>query len=1280
MHSHTSSHALPALRRQQQPPRTSTPLREGVQHSPAFPAEDGIGLCISSSAADSQQNYGLPWNTPKTLHTLATSVTNCPQEAAAAGFDKREYSVSRSTVRSSRPLPRSTCCEQRPAATPSNMERVVFVNEKATTTSSSQVPDTETPAPKPEPTTGVTAAVRAERLRELEEFLQVNGGRHNSMEERHRVFQKVHSLVPLLYPPLSKVMDSMRRYVDDVAAAQRRIIEEKAKALQDQEKKLYTQFETFFEGKIRDLIIARQEAEARAKSEHAAAFALRQERDQELMAVKEDLMQRLHNCEKKEDQFRDFRHLIASVFQTNQQLHSRIAQLEEALTRHGIVPPAASPEVRALELSSERQPSCGDGDGNVTGDGYDCGGDMSEDRGGGGRRGTHDKWYNSGAKFISAARQELVNSRLTLQEELVHSAFNDRSAYRMRIAGLSQKNLDLTFNVSELEAKVRDLYTYIHEKRFAPQVDEAGKEMTVMTPRPRDVPLALQTELGVELRHSTADILSELSALAINMKHQLTAALLQVRQLQKLSSWLSEGNAAEASSGGVAGMLERVSAAAVIPLFPANAWPSIPHFLRTSITPDVPNYFWTDVQVACILYNFFKGYKKTRQRARFVRDDKMLAPRVYQLFEHSKVLLTRLDATKEDVAEAEENVPFGYVVTQFARDVLANLSPKFVHEQLMLALPGTVSLRFHQSTVKPSENTSCDDVDGVDNTLGDSRLPGGRTPVERLAVEDCPWQGAPPIVELELTRFLYNLWYAAVRYQTTQPLCNLFLRLVDGQMPIETFDLMETVLARLQGRIEQAEGDRTRRFPYLRLVKAMVRSVDDIGSSAGTQAVRAVVQTFERNNMPLHGGYLGPVALFADETYCRRGSPTDSLAKSVRRPPGSGAGGEPAPVETVQTPLPSSLVTNEVPMPTSYTAHTPPSTLPPLGATSIVSFCRRLVHDTIEKLYTRIEVALCSLVEESEIVLDLYLLSLPRANAALAALYDNTPRKDNVDSPPLWGADGAEDDSRVGALLGGISATTLEGARLTAESADLLGVRSLTRGYFSLLGSRMASMEERRSLEKMVVKQMLETAVQRLPRFKKSTHFPFHTQAAAQAGTSGVSDDGDPSTGKNTRQRTSAAAAAARPSSDLSKKNAKHGGKQQSMQTKVAKGRVYKSTAQSGRQSTSAKSQPSVNIDKSVDSKSFFFEKSQAGSPNSDDSLQKSITKYVLLDTEDGDLVEWYSLRHAMRSTMPSLPWNLFKLDDQAQEGVESSPPPSASAGTGALLPTLKAQEVSATL
>ncbi|KPA85637.1 hypothetical protein ABB37_00039 [Leptomonas pyrrhocoris] len=1287
MHGRTHPNSLPALKRRLSPKPAasqadfqSSPPRKGISRTSA-----------AGEAAAMPASYGQPWATPATLDSPQAFLPQKHQKSAGETVTGGPSGRSRTTatpITSTSPLLSTpTPVEKNVGApsvrsTPHEGQSLATNSFDAAGSGYRAVNRTSESASFSAHVAGVTSTVRGERLKELEDYVLQRAGRHAIMTERQKAVQKALSLLPTLYPQLTNILDSVQRYTEDMAAQVRHADDDKAEALRQQEQKLYAKFETFFEGKIKELVLARQKAEARAEAEHAAAYTVRKERDTELVEVKEELLERLNECEHTEDQFRDFRHLIASVFQTNQQLTLRIDQLESVLARHRIDIPPASTELSAYKTSSEVQ---------ETGAGRD-----GANGGNRGNSGTEVRALSTqvSVAFLAATNKELVKSRLTLQQELLHSAFDDHSAYRLRIAGLSRENEDLTFRISELEEKVKDLYTYIHEKRFFTQVDEYGNETTPLTPRPRDVPLALQSELGIELRHSTADILTELSTVAINMKHQLNSALLRARQLHMLSAWLNEGDitCGDAASGvGVVGaMLEHVAEAAVIPVFPVASWPSVPHFLRTNVSPEVRNCFWTEAQAGCILYNFFVSYKAVRGRARFVRDGKMLAPRVYQPFEHRRVLLTRLDASKAEAAQSEEKIPFGYVVSQFAREVLIQLSPQSTQDALPLVLPGTITTRYPLNPPARGAATAAAAaaVEAV-NSKRKKSVPARKIVDGEVDEKDCEWAEAAPVVELDWTRFTYNMWYAAMRYQQTQPLCQLFVDLVDGRLPLETFDVMENVLARVQRLVDQLDNDRSRRFSYQRLVNGVVRWVKDAGAQAVLRGVQAVVQSFESHHSVIHGGTLSPLDLFADETYCDREEMVSSLPtekhehkqrNTVVRASGTvsaATSAVPATQEKPRTPLPGSLLIRQLPLPSVGRGVVSSFALAPLGATAFVRHWRRFVRDALEEVYTRIETVLAPLVEESEVVIGLHLLSVPRAQAVLAEL-DNLALQAALRSAVFGGSTSAGSISFD--LTGHNPGDTLTGAKLVAEAADLLGVHGVARSFLKLLESRRGAQEEKKVVERQVATETVMKAVSLLPRFKRSTHFPFQQQSEAAAAAlrqeleaaedeeEGPGVDGGPSS--TLQQPLLPVSKGSSPSTE--KKNGKGGGgskvSKESAKAAIpprrsakkyfagsvasptdAKGGLLPNTSEQGESRTSSqRPKRSKALKKSssarlVDDSTLPELSSQTGRPFKVGSA--TFASDLLSASEEGELVEWYRLRHMLRQTMPDFPFLLFQPD-----------------------------------
>lgn len=976
---------------------------------------------------------------------------------------------------------------------------------------------------------------RVTYLHELEQFLLQRAGRHEAREVRYRTVRKALPLVSRLYPPLTAIMSSIERYVDDCATLLNNLEENHRKDLRTQEHELYAKFEEFFEEKIKGILIEKRKAEMRAEEEHAIAQALRLDRDSDLTAVKEDLIQRLNDCEHTEDEFRGFRHLIAAVFQTNQQLMGRIEQLEALLARHRIEIPEASAELMTYNTSSEG-------------------------RNGGPRDSSAQRNQSTNftdkvsVEFVEASRRELALSRLKLQEELLHSAFDERSAYRMQIKGLQKTNDTLTFKVSDMEERIRDLYVYIHEKRFIRTVDTDGHEMEALTPRPREVPLALQTELGIELRHSTAEIVIELAAVALNMKHQLNSALLRVRQMNALSSWITESVTEE--------IVTEAKNTAAIAVCPVSQWTSIPHFLRTDVAPDVANLSWTQIQVGCIFQNFFSHFKDLRAQCRFVRDEKMLAPRTYQLFEHRGVLLVRLDATKEEVTESEENVPFGYVVSHFIRLVMTSIGRQTAQPMLTLLLPGTVNTFF---TVNGDDKVS----------------------------------------ELDFAQFAYNMWWYAQQFRHVEPLCQLFLHIVDGVLPVELFDRMELVIQRVAQHLDHIDVNGSHFFTYNKVVKGLLRLISDLDAQATLQGVQAIAKTFEANGIPLHGGMVPQISLTADETYCAY-EPTPVTFSSV--PPlltsdmRYTVGGTPSiavpPTET------KGDTNNQKMMETLQTQFVPILNPPmPLGASNFLHYWRRLVLQEYERTYNALEVVLAPLVEESQVVLGLYLLSVPAALERVQELDEASVAESRSN------ANGASHFDML-------SDNTIAGAELTAEAAELLGIPGVTRSYVTLLKSRRAVVKERNVVARDLWLRTIKDAITVLPTFHSSTHFPFrHVRRDPDLASDGMTtDDKEASTvtlgttttlatattvtsvGSNARQEKGPGS-----STTFTRKNKTEGGGRAKKRKKVNKG---------------------------------------ASSTHSDE--KKDALLRQLDSKKESELVEWYSLRRQLRSRLPHISGKLF--------------------------------------
>lgn len=941
-----------------------------------------------------------------------------------------------------------------------------------------------------------------------------------------------------LYPEVSPVLQQVRRYVKELGAAQDEAQAAYRRDLQEKEREVYAKLESFFEEKICGILRDKAKWERAANELHAEVRQLRQERDTDLMDAKADLMRFMNRRERHEEELKEYRQLIKSVYQTNEMLTDRVQDLERLLTQHRIDVPPSADELFAYNGKRNAAEEA-----------------RQEEK----QTGVKPLKEQVSISFIAASQQEMAMSRLTLQRELLHCAFDDRSAYRLQLNGLQTENNDLKFKVAQLEEKITELYRYIHVLRFQPEAGvggvggEVGTQSAVglltakgepevpMTPRPRDVPFAIQLELGVDLCSSTADIVAELSAVATNLKHQLNSALLRLRQMTTVSEWLLEDTLLELE-------VEREQMG-VLPTFPTSAWPTLPHFLRTRVSPDVNNIGWSAVDAAALLLEFFTQYDTLREQARYVRDAKMITPPKTQLFERRERLLVRLDATKAEMAKDGDTVPFGYVVSHFIYTFLMNLAPGT--QSGTLVLPGTLYPHF---TVRGEER----------------------------------------VVELEFTRLAYNLWWAVQRYKDTQPLCQLFLAVIAGRVPVAIFGQMQRVLSNVAEAVARMDTEGSNTFTYTKLVGGVLRLVSDLDAESSRCGVLAVAQTFETNEAPIIGGRLHSRSLLSDESYRVEDAPLDSLqGNGTGTSSGGATGGTSGSGGTGGNGKNGSgSVTNKTSLPPTITARAIPyRSKQPLGASVFVRYWRKLVLTRYEAIYRLVERCLAPVVMESEVVVGLYVFSASqglrrlrlldrdpeaKAEAFVLGAFPAFPTGESVGdaeasfddgvsptspsnqaphgvgstdlqgttAPPGKGKKNTngvapEKDAEVGAggkkkvrilsdeptngagkgKKGTLDAGTAKSATTEAENGgrakgsedeededeengdgeeDLstgpnpLDLPEVTRNYHNLLRERKAVLMAQRTTQRVMLESIVRPLLQNLPRLNRSVHFPFH--------------------------------------------------------------------------------------------------------------------------------------------------------------------------------------------
>ncbi|CCW65546.1 unnamed protein product [Phytomonas sp. EM1] len=690
--------------------------------------------------------------------------------------------------------------------------------------------------------------------------------------------------------------------------------------------------------------------------------------------------------------------------------------------------------------------------------------------------------------FVEASKEELRLSRLTLQRELLTCAFDERSAYGLQINGLRNENVDLKLRITQLENTIRERDEYIYERRFlsrysrripspaaarsvarlggngeggeragsgtATPLKEESSEGEPLTPRPRDVPFTLKTELGIDLNRSTHEILHELAAVGMNLKHQLNAAVVRLHQATSVKEWMTEETMMEidaARHGDRGGLL---------PTYPVEQWNFTPHFLRTTITPATVNLRWTGAAVAHLLYRFFSRFEVLREAARGVHDARMLQPRVLQQFERREAPLVRLDATMAEMRRDAAVVPIGYVVSQFIRETLSGveMSPRGgersggggfgipPHLTHALALPGTL------------QTTAAD--------------------------------GTP--LSAEFTQFAYNLWWAARRHRRTQPLCQLFLDVVDGVLPVAVFGVSEAVLAVARGGFQHLDVDGSGMLSYWKLLGAVVKMTTDLHAQVARNGGWMVVQTFRENECPLVGGRVSLAAVIADEThYDAHPAPLSNLSRSTSERDLDGG--------RIKAGVRLSSVQKK-PQASSGMSRKPP----PNGASILMRFFRSLVFQRYEHTYRLVEELVGQFVEESDVVFGLYVISVSEVLRLTARLKEDPEEDLNRELSTTF----TETDlQRIASLP---AHAVFRGSQLHAARESPTGKPldsddddddrggtpkrpppSFSRNYIDMVKERRLEERLHKGNPYAVLGSLIEEVLEGLPRLSRPVHFPF---------------------------------------------------------------------------------------------------------------------------------------------------------------------------------------------
>eukprot|EP00658_Telonema_sp_P-2_P011536 TRINITY_DN14410_c0_g1_i8.p1 TRINITY_DN14410_c0_g1~~TRINITY_DN14410_c0_g1_i8.p1 ORF type:complete len:873 (+),score=172.07 TRINITY_DN14410_c0_g1_i8:288-2906(+) len=119
-------------------------------------------------------------------------------------------------------------------------------------------------------------------------------------------------------------------------------------------------------------------------------------------------------------------------------------------------------------------------------------------------------------------------------------------------------------------------------------------------------------------------------------------------------------------------------------------------------------------------------------------------------------------------------------------------------------------------------------------------------------------------VESEFTKLAYNLWHSVRKFRQAEPLCDMFMRVVEGEVPANIYEHSQNAITVLQWRLaaQDPSGSGLVTFPQITSAILSVAAEQPIG--VWKQLLFAVNQTMKDNHVPLHGKI--PIStLFATE-------------------------------------------------------------------------------------------------------------------------------------------------------------------------------------------------------------------------------------------------------------------------------------------------------------------------------------------------------------------------------------------------------------------------------
>jgi hypothetical protein len=363
-----------------------------------------------------------------------------------------------------------------------------------------------------------------------------------------------------------------------------------------------------------------------------------------------------------------------------------------------------------------------------------------------------------------------------------------------------------------------------------------GRAANCYTPRAR-LPFELQTKFGISLVGRSRAIVEEVCAVALQKHQDVSDLQFRLRSYTAATEWMdAEMFGAIASED---------DSSVFLPTLPESEWATAQHFLRTTVQPHVPNERWTGPQTARRVLDFFCRYDALRDAATGWHDAKMFAPKACALWERRRVLVgCPIDATVAEMHGAVEGQ-----AAPAANDISMSMGESY---EAMTIKGGTVPVGYVVSAF----------------------IRAGGCRANRALVDD-----DQPMTKAEVATAGVNLWHYAKKYRLTEPLCDLFLLVLDGQLPVDAFRAGEEKLARLYDRLSHADTVHMGNIPY-RAVSSVVLAAFAVAEGAVWRAaLHNVVATLRDSHVALTDRI--PIAtLMATEL---QGGGATRLTKFVRR-------------------------------------------------------------------------------------------------------------------------------------------------------------------------------------------------------------------------------------------------------------------------------------------------------------------------------------------------------------------------------------------------------------